>query len=601
MAAEIDLGTFKESLIVLTATGVVVPLVRRFKVSPVIGFILVGVLVGPYGLGALAGPAPWLAHFLITDPKSIATTAELGIALLMFMIGLELSFERLSMMRRLVFGFGALQLSLCALAVGGVAYFALQDRLAAIAVGLSLAMSSTAIIIQTMSDAKRLVRPVGRSTFAVLLFQDIAAVPILFAISVLGAQGEGNIFAALGLSIVQAAIAVVAMVILGRIVLRPLFRMVAGANSPESFVAVSLLVILGSSVATAAAGLSMAMGALIAGLLLAETEYRRQIEVTIEPFKGILLGVFLISVGMSIDLPRIAAAPLVFIAAGAALIAVKALIVTGLGRAFGLPLGVSMQAGLLLGPGSEFTFVIIGLASHVGLVSPEVTAFVLSLAAITMVLVPALERVGLWSGRKITPPAPAADISVLPDVTTEDPARVIVCGFGRVGQTVAAMLEKHETSYLAVDSDAKEVARHRAAGKPIAFGDATRIEFLRVCDIAHARALVVTLDSPQAAAEIVAAARAERPDLIVVARARDARDAARLYRLGATDAVPETTEASLVLCEQLLVDLGVPMGYVIASVHDRRAEQRAEIQKMAPEANVRRSRLTRGRGGRETH
>ena len=389
----------------------------------------------------------------------------------------------------------------------------------------------------------------------------------------------------------------VAMVILGRIVLRPLFRMVAGANSPESIVALSLLVILGASIATAAAGLSMAMGALIAGLLLAETEYRRQIEVTIEPFKGILLGVFLISVGMSIDLPRIAAAPLVFVAAGAALVAVKALIVTGLGRAFGLPLGVSMQAGLLLGPGSEFTFVIIGLASHVGLVSPEVTAFVLSVAASTMVLVPVLERVGLWSGRRLTPPTPAPDIAALPELAAEDAARVIVCGFGRVGQTVAAMLETHKTPYLAIDSDAKAVGKHRSAGKPIAFGDATRIEFLRVCDIAHARALVVTLDTPQAAADIVAAARAERPDIIIVARARDARDAARLYRLGATDAVPETTEASLVLCEQLLVDLGVPMGYVIASVHDRRAEQRAEIQAMAPEANVRRSRLVRARRG----
>ncbi len=594
MAAPIDVSAFKETLIVLATTGIVIPLVRRFKVSPVIGFMLVGVLVGPHALGALADPFPWLAHFVITEPESIATTAELGIALLMFMIGLELSFERLSMMRKLVFGLGALQLSLCALAVGGVAYIILQDRLAAIAIGLALAMSSTAVIIQALSDAKRLSKPVGRTTFAVLLFQDLAAVPILFAISVLGARDGGNIFVDLGLSMGQAAIAVVAMVVLGRIVLRPLFRMVAGANSPESFVAVSLLVILGASIATAAAGLSMAMGALVAGILLAETEYRRQIEITIEPFKGILLGVFLISVGMSVDLPRIAAAPWLFISAGVALVAVKALIVTVLGRAFGLPLGVALQAGLLLGPGSEFTFVIIGLAIQSGVVSSEIGAIVLAVGATTMVTIPFLERIGRWSGRKLAPPVPAPDIAALPDVALEDSARVIICGFGRVGQTVALMLETHSTPYLAIDSDARLVGKHRAAGKPIAFGDATRIEFLRACDIAHARALVVTLDSSQAA-DIVTAARAERPDLIVVTRARDARDAARLYRLGATDAVPETTEASLVLCEQLLVDLGVPMGYVIASVHDRRAEQRAEIQAMAPEANVRRVRLTRSK------
>lgn len=597
MAAPIDTAAFKETLIVLTTTGVVIPLFRRFRISPIIGFMLVGVLVGPHALGALAEPFPWLSSVVITEPESIATTAELGIALLMFMIGLELSFERLSMMRQMVFGFGALQLSLCALAVGVAAYFVLDDRLAAIAVGLALAMSSTAVIIQCLSDAKRLAKPVGRATFSVLLFQDLAAVPILFAISVLGAQREGEILSSLGLAAVQAAAAVIAMVVLGRIVLRPLFRMVAGANSPESFMAASLLVILGASIATAAAGLSMAMGALIAGILLAETEYRRQIEVIIEPFKGILLGVFLISVGMSIDLPRIGAAPLAFVGAGLALVLVKAGIVTALGRAFGLPLSVALQAGLLLGPGSEFTFVIIGLANTVGLVSAEITAFVLSVAAATMALIPFIERGGRWYGQRLAArnPPTAAAIAALPAAEAEDPARVIVCGFGRVGQTVATMLEVHNTPYLAIDSNAHEVSRQRKAGRPIAFGDARRIEFLRVCDIAHARALVVTLDDPDAVGEIVAIARNERPDLLVVARARDAHDAARLYQLGATDAVPETTEAALVLCEQLLVDLGVPMGYVIASVHDRRAEQRAEIQAMAPEANVRRARIARVR------
>jgi monovalent cation:H+ antiporter-2, CPA2 family len=596
MAAPIDTSAFKEALIVLTSTGVVIPLIRRFRVSPVLGFMIVGILVGPYALGALATPFPWLSSVVITEPESIAVIAELGVALLMFMIGLELSFERLSMMRRLVFGLGGLQLSLCALAIGSVAYFILQDRFAAIAVGLALAMSSTAVIIQVLSEAKRLAKPVGRTTFAVLLLQDLAAVPILLVISVLGAhEGEGGVFGTLGSAFVQAAAAIVAMIVLGRIVLRPLFRMVAGANSPESFMAASLLVILGAGMATAAAGMSMAMGALIAGLLLAETEYRRQIEVIIEPFKGILLGVFLISVGMSINLPLLAAQPLLFVGLAVALVAGKAAIVTALARGFGLPPSVALQTGLLLAPGSEFTFVIIGLAHTVGLVSAEVMAIVLALAAGTMASIPFIERFGRWTGQKITQGEPTPQIAVLPDVALEDPARVIVCGFGRVGQTVATMLETHKTPYLAIDADAGEVARHRKAGRPVAFGDARRIEFLRLCDIAHAKALVVTIDSPAAAGEIVEAARAERPDLLIVARARDARDAARLYRMGATDAVPETTEAALVLCEQLLVDLGVPMGYVIASVHDRRAEQRLEIQKMAPDANVRRTRVARVR------
>jgi CPA2 family monovalent cation:H+ antiporter-2 len=597
MAAPLEIAAFKETLIVLTTAGVVIPLFRRFNASPVIGFLAVGVLVGPYALGALAQPFPWLANVVITEPESIATVAELGVVLLMFMIGLELSFERLSMLRRLVFGFGGLQLGLCALAIGWVASYYVDTTIAAATVGVALAMSSTAVIVQSLSDAGRLLRPTGRATFAVLLFQDLAAVPILFVISVLGAQNGRVPLDALALALAQAAAAVIAMVVLGRMVLRPLFRFVAGANSEDNFVAATLLVILGASIATAIAGMSMAMGALIAGILLAETEYRRQVELIVDPFKGILLGVFLISVGMSIDLPRIAAAPLLFAAAGVGLVIVKALIVTVLGRLAGLPLNVSMQAGLLLGPGSEFTFVIIGVAGAVGIVSPEVAAVVLTIAATTMATIPLIERLGRRAGRHVAArlSESAVSIAALPDEEVEDPTRVIICGFGRVGQTVATMLETHATPYLAIDQNAADVARHRVAGKPIAYGDATRIEFLRLCGIDKARALVVTLDSPQAAGEIVRAARAERPDLLIVVRARDARDAARLYRLGATDAVPETTEASLVLCEQLLVDLGVPMGYVIASVHDRRAEQRAEIQAMAPEAQVRRTRLTRSK------
>ncbi|MBT9446108.1 MAG: cation:proton antiporter [Hyphomonadaceae bacterium] len=600
MAASLDLSSFQEPLVILAAAGVVIPLFRRLKLSPVVGFILVGLLVGPYVLGALADDVPWLRHVVITEPESIATIAELGIVLLMFMIGLELSFERLNMMRRLVFGLGGLQVGLSALAIGAAAYAVQPNLISSIVLGLGLSMSTTAVILQTLSDTKRLTKSVGRTTFAVLLFQDLAVVPVLFAVSVLGAKGDGSVVGAFGLAMVQAAVAVVVIVILGRIVLRPMFRMVAGAGASESFMAASLLVILGAGIATATAGLSMAMGALIAGILLAETEYRRQIEVTIEPFKGLLLGVFLISVGMSIDLPRIFAAPVLFVSVAFAVVAAKALIVTGLGRLFGLPLGVSMQSGLLLGPGSEFTFVIIGLALQLDLISSDLAALALGVAATTMTLVPLLERIGVWTERRL-PAKPAMDpsIAVLPDVSAPPAGRVIICGFGRVGQTVAAMLETHDTPYLAVDQDAKEVSKHRGRGKPIAYGDATRIEFLRLCDIAHARAVVVTLDSPAAAAEIVTAARAERPDILIVCRARDARDAARLYKLGATDAVPETTEASLVLCEQLLVDLGVPMGYVIASVHDRRAAQRAEIQAMAPDATVRRVRLTRARAPRD--
>jgi monovalent cation:H+ antiporter-2, CPA2 family len=509
MAAPIDLSSFQEPLVILTAAGVVIPLFRRLRLSPVIGFILVGLLIGPFALGALADDAPWLRHVVITEPESIATIAELGIVLLMFMIGLELSFERLNMMRRLVFGLGGLQVGLSALVIGTAAYLLQPNLVAAIVLGLGLSMSTTAVIVQTLSEQKRLTKSVGRTTFAVLLFQDLAVVPMLFAVGVLGARGEGSVVSSFGIAMVQAAVAVAAIVILGRIVLRPMFRLVAGAGGPESFMAASLLVILGAGIATAAAGLSMAMGALIAGILLAETEYRRQIEVTIEPFKGLLLGVFLISVGMSIDLPQIFSAPVLFASVAFGVVAAKTLIVTGLGRLFGLPLGVSFQSGLLLGPGSEFTFVIIGLALHLKLLSADVAALALAVAATTMTLVPLLERFGAWTERRVpTGPSADASLSVMPEEATTTEGRVVICGFGRVGQTVASMLETHNVPYLAVDMDAKEVSKHRGRGKPIAYGDATRVEFLRLCDIARARAVVVTLDSPAAAAEIVTAARA---------------------------------------------------------------------------------------------
>jgi CPA2 family monovalent cation:H+ antiporter-2 len=588
----VEITAFKETLIVLTTAGVVIPLFKRLRVSPVLGFILVGVLVGPFGLGLSAAFAPWLEPILITDREAIEPIAEIGVALLMFMIGLELSFERLMTMRRMVFGLGGAQVALSALLIGFAALAFGASRETAIVLGLGLALSSTAVVIQSLSDSRRITKPVGRTAFSVLLFQDLAVVPILFIVQMLGARGDAPVLAAIAAALAPAAAAVAAIIVLGRLVLRPLFRMVAGANSPESFMAATLLVVLGASVATASAGLSMAMGALIAGILLAETEYRRQVEVLIDPFKGLFLGVFLISIGMSLDVLGILANPLAFIAAALALIAVKTLIVAGLARGFGVPLGVGLQAGLVLGPGSEFTFVIMGAATALGVVAPEVAAFALAISAGTMALIPLLDRAGGALAKRFAPLREVAPLSLLPDLHEAAP-RVLICGFGRVGKTVADMLDVHGIPYLAIDSDAVEVARARKAGRPVAFGDATNIDLLRRCGVDEALALVVTLDAAPRSAAIVEAARAERPNLVIVCRARDEVEAARLYKLGATDAVPETTEASLVLCEQLLADLGVPMGYVIASIHERRADKRAQIQAMAPDATIRKSRLAR--------
>lgn len=586
MAAPTDISQFKDALIVLGAAAVVVPVFHSLRVSPVLGYVLIGMVVGPFGLGALAPDIPWLAYLTIDDKSGISTVAEFGVVLLLFMIGLELSLERLRLMRKLVFGLGSIQLALSALAVGGVAYVATGNGPAAAVIGLALAMSSTAIVTQVLAERKQLAAPWGRASFAVLLFQDIAVVPVLFAVSVLGADTQGSLFAQIGFALFQAILTVVAVFVGGRLILRPLFRRVARTDSPELFMAACLLVIIATGVATAGAGLSMAMGALIAGLLLAETEYRRQIEVMIEPFKGLLVGVFLITVGMSVDLARIIAEPLAIAAASAGLIAAKALIVACAAPLFGVTLAQGVRSGLVLGPGSEFTFVILALAAANGVVGEETVSFLLIVAALTMALIPPLQTLGKRLEKQLSPVSAPHPATLIPIPEDKGP-RVIIAGFGRVGRIIASLLKEHNIPFIAVDANAAAVARARDEGHDVYFGDVKQIEFLRRCGIETARALVLTMDAPKAASEVVRVARAARADLQVVVRARDADHAGELYRLGATDAVPETVEASLQLGEAVLVDVGVPMGLAIASIHEKRAQIRSGIQSAAPDTEVR--------------
>ena len=581
MDSAVDPASFKEALIVLGAASVVIPLFPRLRISPVLGFMLVGIVVGPFGLGRL----PALSAVTISDPAAIAPIARLGVVLLLFTIGLELSFERLWLMRRLVFGLGAVQVIACAPALTGIALLSGAGRSDAAVLGLAGAMSSTAVAIQVLAEEKRLNTPVGRTSFAVLLFQDLAVVPVLFALALLAPDRRDASLAGFGLAIGQAILAVAAIVALGRLGLRRLFRGVARTRSPELFMAACLLVVIATALASASAGLSMALGALIGGLLLAGTEFRRQVEVTIEPFKGLLVGVFLISIGMSLDLGLVVARPGAVLAMGAALVVLKTGVIAAASRLFGLGWATGLQTGLLLGPGGEFGFVILSVGAAERLLAPQTARIALIAAALTMATTPLLSALG----RRIAPRAVPAriDPALLPPAGEHAPHRVIVAGFGRVGQTVASMLEAHKVAYLAIDADADRVAAARAENRPVYYGDITRTELLRNLDLATARALVVTMDNHRAVDEVVAAARAERSDLLIVARARDAGHAAHLYRAGASDAVPETIEASLQLSEAVLVDMGIPMGPVIASIHEKRAEFQARIKAMAPDAEIR--------------
>jgi CPA2 family monovalent cation:H+ antiporter-2 len=363
-SATLDIAFDKQALIVLGAAGVVIPLFHRLHISSVLGFILVGIVVGPFGLASFTGHLPWLSIISISTPASIEPISQLGVVLLLFMIGLELSFERLWVMRRLVFGLGFLQVALCAALLAGVAMMFGHSPVSAGVIGLALAMSSTAVVIQVLSEEKRLNTVTGRTSFAILLFQDVAVVPILFVLGTFVPTTQTNNVTAFSLALGKALLAVMAIIVLGRLVVRPLFRSVAYTRSAELFVAASLFVVIATGLATAATGLSMALGALIGGLLLAGTEYRRQVEVTIEPFKGLAVGVFLISIGMSLDIRILGYEPLLVLSVAGSMLLLKSQLVATLARFFGLNWANSLQTGLLLGPGGEFGFVILTVASR---------------------------------------------------------------------------------------------------------------------------------------------------------------------------------------------------------------------------------------------
>jgi CPA2 family monovalent cation:H+ antiporter-2 len=570
--APIDLSFYKETLLFLVTAGIVAPLFFRLRISPVLGFLLAGVALGPFGLGRLIARAPWLDAFALTNVEAIDRVAAFGVVFLLFMMGLELSFERLTRMRRLVFGLGAAQVGLSTLLIGAIAFGIGQPPAAALVIGAALSLSSTAIIIPVLAERKRLNLTAGRVSFAILLFQDLAVAPLLFMVTMLVGGQKNGLGLGLALTIAPAALALTGLIVLGRRVLRPLFHSVAMTKSTEFFMAACLLVVLGTGLIAAISGLSMALGAFIAGLLLAETEYRREIEVTIEPFKGLLLGLFFVAVGAELDLSLLFASPTPILFIAAALVIAKALALLFLGRVFKLPARAAREIALLLGPGGEFAFVMIGAAVAGELVAPKTGQTILVAVTLTMLATPALARLGEFLAGQL--PTPSLSPEAMEAPPEDEAQRVIIVGYGRVGALIGEMLDRHKIPYIAVDSDANLISRERRAGKPIFFGDATRPEFLRRCGIETARALVVTMDAPRANEEVVEAARTLRADLTLVARARDADHAKTLYDLGVTDAVPETIEASLQLSEAVLVDIGVPMGIVIGSIHEKRDEYR---------------------------
>jgi CPA2 family monovalent cation:H+ antiporter-2 len=589
----INIDAYADALVVLATAGVVVPIVHRWRVSPVLGYLAAGAMLGPLGLGAFKDTVPQLRWVTVVDSQNVTRVAELGVVFLLFLVGLELTYERLLTMRRLVFGLGSLQFIVSALLIGATAAHLGSKPAAAVIVGTCLALSSTAIVIEVLSNQRRLATATGRTSFSVLLFQDLAVVPILLLVSILGANIEGSLVAGITLALGQATLTVVLIVVVGRLALRPLFRLVARAEASERFVAATLFVIVGTGVAAGLAGLSMPLGAFIAGLLLAETEFRKAIETTIEPFKGLLLGLFFFTIGMGLDFRELARDPLWLLGAVVGLIAVKAAVLALLARLFRVAWPAALESGLLLGPGGEFAFVGVGAGAAAGLITTAASSFLLTVTSLTMVLIPLLSLAARSVAARSERRKPlAAELAAAPPARGIK-GRAIVVGHGRFGQIVCAMLEQHKFPFIATDRDPEAVRHWRRRGREVYFGDAANPAFLNSCGLPEAAAVIVTIHTQDSIDDIVNVVRSLRPDVLIVSRARDATHARHLYAIGVTDAVPETIEASLQLSEAALVGLGLPTGAVIASIHDRRDTFRHELQEAAGKAGHRQTRAIR--------
>ncbi len=583
MALDFQSAGFSDALVVLGAAGIVIPAFARFRITPVIGFLIVGAIVGPFGLGSLVPAYPWLEWVTISEPPTIEAFGEIGIILLLFSIGLELSFKRLWSMRRRVFGLGPSELigsgALIALALWAFGW----NPYAAAGLGIALALSSTALVMPITGTTSSL----GRLAFPMLLFEDLALVPIIFVLGAMGPNSGG--IESLAVTALGGIAMVAVLLVGGRYALPPLFAQAARTKSPELFMSASLLVVILASFATAAVGLSPIVGALVAGLVIAETDYHDEVEATVSPFQGLALGIFLISVGMGLNIEAIIADWDKLVVAVIGVILIKAGVTFALLRIGKVRAGVSAEVSILMSSPSELTLIVLAASVQAGLIGATDAAFWQLVTAIGLTVTPLLARIGHDMARRIEWQREVARAPA-----TEVPDRTILIGYGRVGRMVGDMLDAHNQPWVAIEGNVDAVTIGRRANRDVRFGDAKRHHVIDALQPETARAVVLTMDDPVQSTRLTRALRDRFPAMTIVARARDAEHAADLYKAGATDAVPETLESSLQLSESVLVDLGVAMGPVIASIHEKREELRTAIKHRGKLDRAPRLRPTRG-------
>ena len=570
------LSVLKDILVFLIAAGLIVPLLRAVRVPAVLGFILAGIALGPFGLGALREIWPFLDFLTLSNPEAAAPFAELGVLFLLFLLGLELSVERLWTLRRIVFGTGPFQVGASALVIGLIAHaFGLPAETAAM-VGLALALSSTAIVMQLLIDARCATQPIGRTSLGVLLLQDLLVAPILIYVVFVSDGGEHNIWLTIGESLLNGLAAFAAIFVVGRFFLRRIFSLAARVGGRDFLMALTLLALVGAATITQEAGLSLALGAFLAGLLLGETEFKHQAEIDLEPFKGLLLGLFFMTVGMGLDLSTIAVNWSLVAGGIAALIAIKATITLTACWLFARRFSTAVEAAFLLAPAGEFAFVVLGAGQAGGLIEAEPATLIAAIAGLSMMLTPGSWMAGRALARRVPAKSSPSPDDPFPKIEHQ---YAIIAGFGRVGQAVAKVLDKEEIGYVAVERNAMKVKAERDRGASVYLGDAARHEILEAAGIRQCDLVIITLDDASAGERLVSAIRAKRADIPILARAHDVEHARALYAAGASFVVPDAIEAALQMAAQALQ----VAGFESDTARDRIAAERLDAYRQVEE------------------
>lgn len=533
------MGYLHEALVYLVTAVIAVPVAKRLGFGSVLGYLVGGLLIGPWGLG------------LISEVDHILHFSELGVVFLLFVIGLELQPSRLWVLRRMVFGLGAAQVLITGVLIAALAWLAGLTGEAAVVAGAGLALSSTAFVLQLLAEKGQLTSRFGRSAFSILLFQDLAVIPILAAVPLLaattpdGGTGAGRWLLGIG--------ALLALVFGGRYLLRPVLRWVAGTGIEELFTAVTLLVVIGSAVLMEAADLSMGLGAFVAGMLLADSEYRHQLEADIEPFKGLLLGLFFIAVGMSVNLGLIASRPDDVFGIVAGLLLVKALVIYVLSRLFGLGGDEPRSLALLLPQGGEFAFVIFTAAVGVGVLDRGTSELLIVAVILSMAVTPLLYIANEAWSRRNAPALPEPEYDEMPAQHNE----ILIAGFGRVGQIVGRILRSRGIPFTALENSPERLDAVRRFGNVVHFGDASRPDLLKAAGIEQARFFVLALGDVEKSLKLARYVRQHHPRVTILARARNRLHAYALMDCGVQVIIRETLHSSLVMGETLLRDYGI--------------------------------------------